>query len=64
MKESNQMMTRPNDETSCEEAARIIASMRGGAGNPDQVMLELGCSTADAKCQVKNLSIFQLMDRG
>lgn len=57
-------LIRPNDERTCEEAARIIASMRGSHGNPEEVMRELGCAEGDAKCSVKNVKVFQLMDRG
>jgi hypothetical protein len=48
------------DETSCEDAARIIASMRG-QDNPERVWPELGCS-ATRSCMVKNITIFQMVD--
>lgn len=48
------------DETSCEDAARIIASMRGHE-DPDVVWPELGCS-ATKSCMVKNIAIFQMVD--
>jgi hypothetical protein len=48
------------DETSCEEAARIIASMRGDE-DPEGVWPELGCSST-RKCMVKNMAIFQMVD--
>ncbi|KIW34054.1 uncharacterized protein PV07_00856 [Cladophialophora immunda] len=49
------------EETSCEEAARIIAGLRG-RNNPDDVWNELGCGTSQS-CRVKNLAVFELMDR-
>jgi hypothetical protein len=48
-------------ETSCEDAASIIASMRGHADR-EQVREELGCGAA-RDCNVKNTTLFQLMDR-
>lgn len=51
---------KPADETSCETAARIIASMRGHE-DPETVWSALGCSAND-KCMVKNIEIFQLAD--
>jgi hypothetical protein len=48
------------DETACEDAARIIASMRG-QDDPEQVWPELGCSTTKS-CMVKNMTIFQMVD--
>ncbi len=50
----------PTDETSCESAARIIASMRGHE-DPEAFWPALGCSDTD-KCMVKNIKIFQLAD--
>lgn len=47
-------------ETPCEEAARIIASLRGQNTQSD-VWSELGCGTSQS-CRVKNLSVFELMD--
>ena len=48
------------DETSCEDAARIIAGMRGHE-DPQRVWPELGCSTTK-KTMVKNITIFQMAD--
>lgn len=48
-------------ETSCEDAASIIASMRGHADR-EQVREELGCGTI-RDCAVKNTTLFQLMDQ-
>jgi hypothetical protein len=48
-------------ETSCEDAASIIASMRGHADR-EQVREELGCGSK-RDCNVKNTTLFQLMDR-
>ena len=48
------------DETSCEDAARIIASMRGHR-DPEGVWPELGCSARES-CMVKNITIFQMID--
>jgi hypothetical protein len=48
------------DETSCEDAARIIASMRG-QDDPERVWPELGCSVTRG-CMVKNITIFQMVD--
>ncbi|EXJ74499.1 uncharacterized protein A1O5_02795 [Cladophialophora psammophila CBS 110553] len=48
-------------ETSCEEAARIIASLRGQNTSED-VWNELGCGT-NQTCKVKNLSVFELLDK-
>lgn len=49
-------------DKSCEEAAMIIASLRGGVA-PEDIYGELGCS-ADKPCAVANTSIFELLDRG
>lgn len=49
---------RQTDVTPCEEAAQIIASMRGHE-DTDAVWSELGCSSK-ASCTVKNMTIFQL----
>lgn len=51
---------RQTDVTPCEEAAQIIASMRGHE-DAEAVWPELGCS-ADKKCTVTNMTIFQLGD--
>ncbi|KIW92343.1 uncharacterized protein Z519_07327 [Cladophialophora bantiana CBS 173.52] len=48
-------------ETSCEEAARIIASLRG-QNTCEDVWNELGCGT-NQTCKVKNLSVFELLDK-
>ncbi|MCJ1441462.1 MAG: hypothetical protein MMC23_001951 [Stictis urceolatum] len=50
------------DETSCFNAAQIIASMRG-LTNSHEVLPELGCSNNGATCSVKNVIIFQMADR-
>ncbi|KAK2865118.1 hypothetical protein FQN49_003896 [Arthroderma sp. PD_2] len=47
--------------TPCEEAARIIAGMRGNC-DEEVVRAELGCS-ADMSCMVGNMNIFQALDR-
>jgi hypothetical protein len=49
-----------DDETSCEAAANIIASMRGG--DAETVLAEIGCSPGNT-CSVKNMTIFDLLDR-
>jgi hypothetical protein len=51
---------RQTDVTPCEEAAQIIASMRGHE-DAEAVWSELGCSS-EARCTVKNMTIFQLGD--
>jgi hypothetical protein len=51
---------RQPDVTPCEEAAQIIASMRGHE-DAEAVWSELGCSS-EARCTVKNMTIFQLGD--
>jgi hypothetical protein len=48
-------------ETSCLEAATIIASMRGGAID-ERVWLELGCQSKQ-DCSVQNTAVFELMDQ-
>ncbi|TLD21637.1 bZIP transcription factor-like protein [Venturia nashicola] len=48
-------------ETSCEDAASIIAGMRGHADR-EQVREELGCG-GRRNCAVKNMTLFQLMDQ-
>lgn len=48
------------DEMDCEEAARIITSLRGG-GNPEDVWTELGCSAAN-RISVKNAVVFSLAE--
>ncbi|EGD86269.1 hypothetical protein H112_07200 [Trichophyton rubrum D6] len=50
------------DTTPCEEAARIIASMRGDC-DEQSVRDELGCGS-NKTCMVNNMTIFQVMDRG
>ncbi|KJF60433.1 uncharacterized protein CIMG_12404 [Coccidioides immitis RS] len=47
--------------TSCETAARIITMMRGHL-DPQDARVELGCST-ETSCMVKNMTIFDLLDR-
>ena len=60
---SKQTQTTYAGETSCEEAASIIASLRGHHNDaPDEVWSELGCGSRQS-CRVKNLSVFELMDR-
>ncbi|EGE02559.1 hypothetical protein TEQG_01593 [Trichophyton equinum CBS 127.97] len=49
------------DTTPCEEAARIIASMRGD-GDEQSVRAELGCGP-NTNCMVNNMTIFQVMDQ-
>lgn len=49
-----------DDESTCEAAASIIASMRGH-GDTETVMAELGCSS-HRSCTVKNMTIFELLD--
>ena len=59
-----QKPTSPNlmdDESTCEAAANIIASMRGH-GDTEKVLAELGC-TSNQSCAVKNITIFELIDR-
>lgn len=51
---------RQADVTPCEEAAHIIASMRGHK-HTDSVRSELGCLPSQ-RCVVKNVTIFQLGD--
>jgi hypothetical protein len=51
---------RQTDVTPCEEAAQIIASMRGHE-DAEAVWPELGCSL-NKKCTVTNMTIFQLSD--
>jgi hypothetical protein len=47
--------------TSCESAARIIASLRGYS-DTHELRSELGCG-AEANCMVKNLSLFEMLDK-
>ena len=47
------------DETDCEHAAHIIASMRGHTDH-ESIWPELGCSVA-RKCTIKTLTIFQMV---
>lgn len=54
--------TEGKGDRSCEEAAMIIVSLRGGEMS-DDIFGELGCSS-DKSCAVDNLSIFELLDRG
>ncbi|EZF32333.1 hypothetical protein TMEN_8507 [Trichophyton mentagrophytes] len=49
------------DTTPCEEAARIIASMRGDC-DEQSVRAELGCGP-NTSCMVNNMTIFQVMDQ-
>ncbi|KAK5050432.1 hypothetical protein LTR84_003713 [Exophiala bonariae] len=48
-------------ETSCEEAASIIISVRGNNVH-EEVWSELGCSIKQS-CRVKTTSVFELLDR-
>lgn len=48
-------------ETSCVEAAKIIASLRG-CNVDDDMWSELGCR-AKQSCRVPNISVFELMDK-
>ena len=48
------------DETSCEVAANIIASMRW-QGDKEEVRVELGCD-GQRQCTVRNTTVFQIMD--
>jgi hypothetical protein len=48
------------DETSCEVAADIIASMRW-QGDKEEVRMELGCD-GQRQCTVRNTTVFQIMD--
>lgn len=48
----------PTDETDCEHAARIIASMRGH-GDHESLWPELGCSV-ERNCMIKNIRLFQM----
>ncbi|KAM5505311.1 hypothetical protein McanMca71_003157 [Microsporum canis] len=50
-----------DDMTPCEEAARIIAGMRGDC-DEEIVRAELGCAPNEA-CLVSNMNIFQALDR-
>jgi hypothetical protein len=52
--------SRQADVTPCEEAAHIIASMRGHE-DADSIWSELGCPP-NQRCLVKNMTIFQLGD--
>ncbi|KAM5437030.1 hypothetical protein MferCBS31731_005685 [Microsporum ferrugineum] len=49
-----------DDMTPCEEAARIIASMRGDY-DEETVRAELGCAPNET-CLVSNMNIFQALD--
>ena len=53
--------SRFSDSTSCEEAARIIAGMRGH-DDADAIWPELGCNSSK-DCVVRNMTIFQIVDR-
>lgn len=53
--------TEGKGDRSCEEAAMIIASLRGGEMS-DDIFGELGCSS-DKSFVVNKLSIFELLDR-
>ncbi|KAB8437332.1 hypothetical protein FH972_025012 [Carpinus fangiana] len=50
--------TAGKDETSCMDAAMIIASMRG-QGRVEDILPELGCKASE-KCYVKNSVVFNL----
>ncbi|KAG8630729.1 hypothetical protein KVT40_002348 [Elsinoe batatas] len=47
-----------SDHISCEEAAQVIASMRGAA-NASEIFPELGCSQTQ-RCMVKSSIVFEL----
>jgi len=47
-------------DTSCEEAAAIIATMRGH-GDQEQARYELGCDVI-RECRIKNTSLLEAMD--
>ena len=46
---------------SCENAASIIAGMRGHNEDEDVVRLRLGCGS-NQTCKVKNVQVFQVME--
>ncbi|KZF20830.1 hypothetical protein L228DRAFT_278924 [Xylona heveae TC161] len=46
----------------CEAAARIITTMRGDRAEQD-VRSELGCHSPDSDCMVRNMDIFELLDK-
>ena len=54
----------PSDPTSmsCEKAASIIAELRGHIEDKDVVRKELGCAD-NRSCSVKNIKVFQVMER-
>ncbi|KAL1959575.1 hypothetical protein VTO42DRAFT_1610 [Malbranchea cinnamomea] len=54
--------TRSGHATPCEDAARIIASMRHDS-DLHAMRAELGCSADDSSCMVQNMTIFRLLDR-
>ena len=58
---NSQNLNLMDDESTCEAAANIIASMRGH-GDTEKVLAELGC-TSNRSCAVKNMTIFELTDR-
>ncbi|KAI9893417.1 MAG: hypothetical protein M1814_006714 [Vezdaea aestivalis] len=62
LRESDTVPVKPTGagDKSCEEAARIIASLRGTNASED-ILRELGCSS-DRSCAIKPLSIFELVD--
>lgn len=49
-------------EMSCEAAASIIAGMRGN-GDKEGARRDLGCA-GNKYCNVRNIEVFQVMDRG
>jgi hypothetical protein len=51
----------PGTETSCEEAAAILANMQGH-GDTSRAREALGC-TGQSPCVVKNIRIFDLLDQ-
>ena len=48
--------------TSCLDAARIIAGMRG-TNDSDEVRVELGCPSATEECRMNNVAIFEAMNQ-
>ena len=65
-RDNTSLVSEAGDETSCEVAAQIIASMRGNE-DPMCILPELGCgpeASVGQSCRVKNIDIFQIMDEG
>ena len=59
--EGDATQKKPGNTMSCENAASIIAGMRGHNEDDEAVRKELGCASRQT-CEVKNVHVLQVME--